>query len=292
MVTPIRECPFEEFEPDGIRPFVWYGEPKDWRLIVIENKYPVFTHHEVCPAPFSIGPYQTLEGAGRHDLVITRDHKINFPELPPAEAKEVFDAFITRYRMLAVDPCLSYVSIFQNWGRAAGASQYHPHFQMIALPVIPPDVAHSLHGSRRYFHEHHRCVHCQTIHFESRQGKRVIFENSGAIAFAPYASKVGFQLNIFPKHHNPDFSRASNDELNHVVAALQKSLRMLGAKLNDPDYNFFIHTAPIRDQHDNSGYHWHIEIIPKTNVLAGFELGTGIIINQVDPDLAAAFLRS
>lgn len=38
-------------------------------------------------------------------------------------------------------------------------------------------------------------------------------------------------------------------------------------------------------------FHWHIEIIPRLTISAGFELGTGIYINVVTPEDAARYLR-
>jgi UDPglucose--hexose-1-phosphate uridylyltransferase len=75
------------------------------------------------------------------------------------------------------------------------------------------------------------------------------------------------------------------------VEALQKSLRKFEKNLNDPDYNFFIHTAPIKDKEKYDHYHWHVEVSPKFTIAAGFELGTGVEINVVDPDVAAKLLR-
>jgi UDPglucose--hexose-1-phosphate uridylyltransferase len=77
-----------------------------------------------------------------------------------------------------------------------------------------------------------------------------------------------------------------------VVDALQVALRKIETKLKDPDYNFFIHTAPIKNKNNYKHYHWHIEILPKISISAGFELGTGIEITVVDPGEAARILKS
>jgi len=75
-----------------------------------------------------------------------------------------------------------------------------------------------------------------------------------------------------------------------LADALQKALAKLYHGLKDPAYNFYIHTAPC-DKQSYQRYHWHINILPKTNVWAGFELGAGIEISTIEPEKAAEFLR-
>ena len=129
------------------------------------------------------------------------------------------------------------------------------------------------------------------ISWERKQKKRVIFENAGAIAFAPFLSRNGFEVRVFPKRHLPFFEHTREEELSAVVEALHAVLRMVKRSLHDPDYNFFIHTAPMKHQKNYENYHWHIEVLPKVNIAAGFELGTGIEINPIDPDDAAKILK-
>ncbi len=162
---------------------------------------------------------------------------------------------------------------------------------MIAVPVVPPDVKHSLVGSRDYFSEHKECVHCVQIVTEIKEKKRIIFENDCAIAFAPFVSRSEFEVRIFPKTHLPFFEDTPSSVMDCIVEALQSVLKLLEKSLKDPDYNFFIHTAPIKDKSKYKHYHWHIEVQPKINIPAGFELGTGIEINVVDPDEAARIIK-
>lgn len=259
--------------------------------MLIENKYPVFTHKNVCGRNFKHGPYSVVEGIGHHDILITRDHNDNFSHLGKDSANLVFQAFRDRYLMLYNDSCLNYISIFQNWGPKAGATIYHPHYQIIALPIIPPDIGHSLSGSLRYFKKFKKCVHCTMIEWEKKDKKRIVYENRGAVAFAPFISREPFELRIFPKKHLPYFENTLDQDFEWVVDALQKSLLKIEKKLNDPNYNFFIHTAPLKNKNNYKHYHWHIEIQPKISISAGFELGTGIEITVVDPDEAAKILR-
>ncbi len=287
-----EDCPFENPQKSGHgESILAYPDSNNWQVKVVQNKYPAFAHKNIHVKVSRQGLYSTVSGVGHHDLVITRNHDNNFAHLSGQGANLVFKAFQDRYLMFVNDPCLAYVSIFHNWGPKAGASIYHPHYQIIAIPVIPPDINHSLLGSLRYFKKFKKCVHCAMIEEEEKNRRRIIYENKGAIVFTPFVSREPFELRVFPKKHLPYFENTQDEDLKWIVEALQKALIKIEKHLHDPDYNFFIHTAPILNKKKYHHYHWHIEIQPKINISAGFELGTGIEINAVDPDEAAKILK-
>jgi len=290
--SPLDSCPFEDPQRHGNKePYFTYGG-QDWSLQVLENKFPAFTHEHKCVPFEAVGPFTVTGAAGHHDLVITRGHDAAFAHLSAGEADEVLKAFQERYSAYMKDECLAYVSMFQNWGLTAGASIYHPHYQMMALPVIPPDVMHSLNGSELFFQKHGQCVHCAMLEWECGKKIRIVHENEHAVAYAPFVSKNPYETRIFPKVHSAYFEDAA-DVVRHAVAeTLQQVLRKMHTRLGDPDYNFFIHTSPMQDKERYSMYHWHVEIIPKVTRNAGFEFSTGVEINDVDPDDAAALLNS
>ncbi len=262
-----------------------------YRLLVLQNRYPAVAHRSDTVQRGTHGPFSTEPGVGHHDLIITRDHRRNFTKLSPGGASLVLEALRDRYLMLVADPNVRYVSMFHNWGPLAGATVYHPHYQLIAVPVAPPDVQRSLDGSARYYRERKRCVHCLLIDWERRQRKRVIVETADAIAIAPYVSRNPFEVRVFPKRHLPYFESTPDRYLDGVARVLQVVLRWIERRLYDPDYNFFIHTSPLRGKGRYRHYHWHVEVYPKFSTRAGFEFGTGIEINPVDPDLAAKIIR-
>ncbi|KKQ22160.1 MAG: Galactose-1-phosphate uridylyltransferase [Candidatus Wolfebacteria bacterium GW2011_GWC1_37_10] len=287
-----KDCVFEDPQKTNSHPvFIFPDDKKKWRVQVIPNKYPVFASKNICPQAYNHGPYSIIEGIGRHEVVISKDHDKNFPYLSKEDANLVFRAFKERYLNIANDICSVYVAIFQNWGRKAGASIYHPHYQIMSIPVVPPDVSHSISGSDNFYKRNKKCVHCEMIEWEKEYGKRIVYENEGAIVFAPFISREPFELRVFPKKHLSYFEDTAENDMEFAVEALQAALKKIKIKLKDPDYNFFIHTAPVKDKKAHSHYHWHIEILPKISISAGFELGTGIEITMVDPDEAAKILR-
>ena len=288
----ISNCPFEDMKKSGNwPPIALIPNEKSWRVAIIPNKYPALRHENDCAISFKTGPYEIVDGIGHHDLVITRDHRKNLAHLSEKEGLELFEVLQKRYRELKKDKCLAYTSTFFNWGENAGASLYHPHFQVLTLPIIPPDINHSLNGSANYFKKHRQCVHCKMLNFETKNKKRIIAQNSAALAVAPFVSRQPFEIRIFPKRHHPYFEKTPAADLKATISVLQNALRKMEKNLRDPDFNFFIHTAPLKNQSRYKHYHWHIEILPKISTIAGFELGTGVDINIVDPDAAAKILR-
>ncbi|OGZ54368.1 MAG: hypothetical protein A3B25_01745 [Candidatus Ryanbacteria bacterium RIFCSPLOWO2_01_FULL_48_26] len=291
IASPIKECPFEDLTWSGNwPPILSFPNDAKWEVVLIRNKYPALFHIKGCAQSFKNGPHLIRSGVGEHDLVITKDHYKNFADISLAHATEVFKILQRRYKMLAKDECSVYTSTFFNWGPSAGASLYHPHYQVLTLPIIPPDIEHSLNGSRRYFAAHRKCVHCVMLDFDMKEKKRIIETNSSAIAVVPFVSRVPFEVRIFPKKHFPRFEATPEKTLKGVAALLQSILKRIRKNIGDPDLNFFIHTAPLKGG-SFGYYHWHIEIIPKISNWGGFELGTGIDINVVDPEMAMAILR-
>lgn len=255
-------------------------------IIVIKNRYPAFKpktelnqHHH--------GPFAVMDGVGFHEVLILKDH---YSQLYEANLLELIKAYQKRYLSLMNRKFVDYISIFHNHGREAGASIEHPHSQLIASPVIDPDIHRSLNGSADYFHKHRQCVHCVMIDWEKKEKTRVLYENSDFIVFVPFVSRVAYEIRIFPKEHQPYFERISQTEKKNLAAALKEALRRLHFSLQEPAYNFFLHTAPC-DGKTYDHYHWHFEILPKTSIWAGFELGAGIEICSVTPEQAVAKLK-
>ena len=289
--TPKNKCPFEHLErKEDWPPILAYPNVKHWELALIPNKYPALVHGNVCAFTSQHAMYAVTSGIGTHDLLIGRDHNKNFADLRPGLAVKLLEMLQERHRMMAEDPCSAYVSSFFNWGPMAGASVWHPHYQTLTLPIIPPHSARSLHGAKKYFEKHHRCVRCDIVKTEQKEKKRVIEENKYAIAIAPFASRQPFEVSILPKQHFSHFGTTSAATVRAIAPMLQSVMRRIKKYLNDPDLNFFIHGAPLDKTH-YPYHHWHIEVMPKVSTPAGFELSTGIDINIIDPDMAAQMLR-
>lgn len=288
----LKDDPFKNPQASGnAEPLLVYPGPTkdDWSLQVIPNKFPA-VKAETPIHKRKVGPYNVMGGTGYHEVVITRDPEKHIAILDLDKVEEVIRAYRARFEVLRSKEEIRYISIFHNHGPEAGASLAHPHSQIIAIPVMSADVGRSLKGSKRFNDEYGQCVHCKMIDWERKDKQRIIFENDDFIAFCPFISRLAFEVRIFPKNHSAYFETISAKSQRSFAEILQRSLYALYGTLDDPDYNFFIHAAPVKDG-PYDFYHWHLEILPKTAIFAGFELGTGIEISTLEPEKAAEFLR-
>jgi len=218
-------------------------------------------------------------------------------ELPVAAIAEIFSSYRERILDLDKDTRFQHIYIFKNVGPTAGASLAHAHSQLVALPLIPPSIEGKLVRAHDHFLLKQRSIFTDILHTEKTSGIRLVAENDNFVLFCPFASRFPFELAIFPKRHHPDFASCTTLELHDLAEVLRFALERLNAVLEKPGYNLLLHTAPLqrptteRFTSARYDYCWHLEIVPRFNSLAGFEIGLGAYINTVYPEDAARFLR-
>lgn len=290
-------CPFcpghESLTPPEIhalRPPNSKPNTSDWQLRVIPNRFPVL-HIEGDLSRRGLGLFDLCSGVGAHEVIIeTPDHKRQMADLTPEEIARVITALKLRSIDLRGDQRLKYTLIFKNFGLSAGASLDHSHSQLIALPIVPKRVQEELLGAERYFEFRERCAFCDMLHQELQEEERMVTQTEKFVAYCPFVSSFPFEIWILPKEHRSDFAQISAEEIADFGLILVETLKRQALALDNPAYNFIIHTTPI-ERREREEYHWHLELIPKLTKMAGFEWGTGFYINPTPPELAAKALR-
>jgi UDPglucose--hexose-1-phosphate uridylyltransferase len=261
-----------------------------WRIRGVPNKFPALRIEGVAGRRGE-GLYDLMNGIGAHEVVIeTPDHDRGMADLEDPQIEEVLWAYRDRVLDLQRDERFRYVLIFKNHGADAGASLEHPHSQLIALPILPLSVQQELRGASEYYQLKERCIFCDIVFQEGGDRRRLIFENQSFIVACPFAARFPFELWIVPRNHGSHFEHATVAEYRDFAKAIKASLSALKVALDDPPFNYIIHSAPIGEQRSKY-YHWHMEITPALTKVAGFEVGTGFYINPLPPETAAAHLR-
>jgi UDPglucose--hexose-1-phosphate uridylyltransferase len=310
----VETCPFCRGNEDKTPPALTaYPETGPWDIRIVQNLYPVLGDDR-RNSNLSFGLQQTIDGYGRHEVIIDHHrHGINLHEMSETHLVTLFGAYRARMEQLyASDPRLRYVLVFKNFGPAAGASIAHTHSQIIAMPVVPHNVQAEVDNSRLYYEKHQQCIFCSLIDEaltfeatiydrESGQirrridvGQYVIERGEHFIAIKPFASRYEWEVHILPLVHQADFMRTSPAALGDFARVLRRTMARLDAVLAGAQYNYFLHSVPHGSDYGDcaASYHWHLEICPRTTIPSGFELGSGLFVNTVAPEEAAARLRA
>ena len=310
----VETCPFCRGNEHKTPPVILsWPESGDWQIRMVENLYPVLGDDRE-QAGFNFGLQQTIDGYGRHEVIIDHcDHGIALFEMSEEHLTSLFGVYQMRMRQLyESDERLQYVLVFKNFGPAAGASIPHTHSQVIAMPVVPENVEAEVRNSAAHYAKHHQCIFCALID-EALTFEATIYDrNSGAvrrkvnvgqyvvergekfIAIKPFASRYEWEVHILPLQHQSEFLEVKAEDLPDLARVLRRTMARLDAVIGGAQFNFFLHSVPHDSQMGANApsYHWHLEICPRTSIPTGFELGSGLFVNTISPEQAAERLRA
>jgi UDPglucose--hexose-1-phosphate uridylyltransferase len=271
-------------EPDAL-------DPERWWVRVFPNKYPALVPDAPLTRDRSAPLFREMGGRGAHEVVVcSPDHACAIGRLPVDRVTALLRVLHRRYRALAGDPSHEVVQIFENRGARAGASLPHPHLQIVAAPVVPRLVRLKYSVAEEYFHAQGASLYADLCQAELDEKTRVVIETPDFIVFAPYASRIPYETWIVPRKPAANFGLSDPAALPALAAVLQEHLERLHVALGDPAYNLTFFGAPRRHG-DEPDFVWHIEVLPRLAIAAGFEYATGMAINTVMPEAAAELLR-
>ena len=233
-----------------------------------------------------------MAGVGAHEVVIESPvHDERLDEMSSDRLAGVVATWRERYRRLAREPWVKAVVVFKNFGERAGTSLEHPHSQILATPVVPPDALHRYAVATRYHDDTGHCVYLDLLAREQEAGSRMIAERGRFGAVAPFASQLPYETWIIPNVLQPSFGELRDDDLVDLADLLRDAVAAIRRSASDPDYNLVVQSAPV-GQELAPVFQWHLRILPRTVTSAGFELGSGMAINPVAPETAAEALRA
>jgi UDPglucose--hexose-1-phosphate uridylyltransferase len=268
------------------------GEPDTpgWTVRVVPNLYPALSEGDLADTedPLARGRgepnlFASRPAVGGNEVIVNAPQPVtSVVELDVAQLEQAMDVW--RERMRAHDGA-AYVHVIVNEGREAGASLPHTHAQLYALPFVPAAVARERERFTAYAERTHgRNLLEDLVQEEVRLRERLVDYDSEAVAIAPFASRVPFQLQVVPRTPRARFEDSGPLAAGLLHATLGRLARVLGAV---PPLNLWVRTAPRGAQY----FCWRIDILPRLTHLAGLELGTGLNLNILPPERAAELLR-
>ena len=276
----------------ALRPDGGGADGPGWTVRVVPNLYPALAADEAGIVadsdPLGAGRgepdlFASRPAFGGHEVIVNAPQPVSsLAELDPAQVEIAMDVWRERMRAHAE---AAYLHLIVNEGREAGASLPHTHAQLYALPFVPAVVARE----RERFTAHSdrtqgRNLLEDLLQEEVRRRERIVAIDREAVALAPFASRVPFQVQIVPRRPRARFEDDGPLGASLLHDVIGRLGRVLGAL---PALNLWVRTAPAGAEY----FCWRIDVLPRLTHLAGLELGTGVNLNVMPPELAAARLR-
>jgi len=246
-----------------------------WLVKVVANKYPALS-------PVNSQSY------GRQEIVLeTSREGTPFYDLDTKQIINVLKAYQQRTLALRKDRKIKYISIFKNHGIEAGASMAHTHSQIIATGLVPPAVVAEDKIFSQLKKRYGSSPLGAALEWEREEQERIIKALLFVSAITPYASQRPLEVWLIPHRYFDSIVDATENELEEFARLLKAVTAALGSK--NLSFNFYLH-----EQVTASSNHFMIQITPRPNVWAGFELATkgSLVINPVSPETAASWYRN
>ncbi len=251
-----------------------------WLVRWFLNKYPALTSTKTQKEISNNRFFQAYSSFGIQEVIIETPDKRQMVDLSVEHISIILKVYNHRIEELSKIKGIEYVMVFKNRRKGAGASIVHSHSQVIATGKIPALIEQEILA----FNQYNSCPYCDIIKAE-QSGPRKVFENENFIAFTPYAPRFNYEIWIFPKAHMKKMNEMKDWQYFDLAEILKKILKKIN-EINTP-YCFYIQYGVGKTM----DFHWHIEILPRVNIKAGFELSGGDSIISVSPEEAAEFYK-
>jgi UDPglucose--hexose-1-phosphate uridylyltransferase len=262
-----------------------------WQTRVVPNLYKAVAIE--APHQHHNGTFEYWDGFGAHEVIIdTPVHHLSMTQWNHHDMLSWLKTLRQRVDDLRQDHRISFMALFKNEGYDAGSTQNHCHTQLIGLPIVPKSQRDFYRRSREYMSIHPYSLLESIIRDEEEAEVRLIEQSSEFSAFCPFASSYPFEVMIGSKNSIGQIDTISGEHLDELASLLVSLMQKLSRQLNKFAFNLWVSTPPLGEEsHSSDAHRLIIRITPRLYRFGGFEINTEMMINPVEPELAAKLLR-
>lgn len=203
-----------------------------------------------------------------HEVIIhSPDPERDIEDLEIDQINYILQAYKQRYQTHRQD---GHVLIFANHGELAGASLSHPHSQLVVIP-----------GQ----------INLDVLLLEPFTN--IVEEDNFFTVYCPDFSQWPYEVWIAPKTPGGYFGDINGQQIKDLAKIVKSTICRLHGCYDNPETKKIRADVPFSyNYYIFHGENWYLRIIPRLIHRAGFELGTGLSVNVIDPAEAAENLAS
>jgi UDPglucose--hexose-1-phosphate uridylyltransferase len=294
-------CPFDAGAVEKQPAILTWPPEGAWQVRVLPHPEPLY-RIEGEPGRSAEGMYDKMGATGAHEVVVeTPQHDKKMSQFSDEEIERVLWVWASRIADLKKDARFKYVAVFKNQGALAGDEWSHAHSQITATIFVPRRIKYELSSASEWYRERERCIFCDVVRQDEKQGKRIVDVQGEYYALCPYSSRVPYETWLLHRRHNHLFEQPRpGSNRRQLAALLGRVLRRL--EKIAPAFHLVVHTAPNtrNKKGELAGYwktlaedfHWHIEILPILEKRSKSYSIKEVYFNAVLPEQAAEQLRA
>lgn len=273
--------------------------PDHFDVYEYDNDFPALSQNPPEPDDVANEFFKVKEAYGKCEVILySPNHTVTLPELPTEHIRKLVDLWIERFKAISSDKKIKYVFIFENRGDVVGVTMPHPHGQIYGYSFVPKKLELELESSKEYYQEHDKCLFCEMLDQETRDGRRIIFETEHFTVFLPFFCEYPYGVYIMSKRHIGNIAQFTEEEKSDFAETMRLTTGMLDSLFGYKfPYMMCMHNAPVNGEDTSDYYHFHVEFFPpmrsadKQKFNASSETGAWAHCNPTAPEAKAIELR-
>ncbi|MBO4584134.1 MAG: galactose-1-phosphate uridylyltransferase [Clostridia bacterium] len=274
--------------------------PDNYDVYMYPNDFPALSQTPPTPDPVATDFFKTAEAYGKCEVILySPDHTKPIRELTDEHMLKLVDLWVERFNAMKADERIKYVFIFENRGEVVGVTMPHPHGQIYGYSFMPKKLCLELESAKEHKEQTGKCLYCDLLENEVKEGSRIIFENEYFTVFLPFFCEYPYGVYIMSKAHKGDITEFTAEERFALGQTVRRVSGMLDSLFNTNfPYMMCMHNAPVNSGDTSEYFHFHIEFFPpmrsdvKQKFNASSETGAWAHCNPTAPEQKAEELRA
>ncbi|MEG2087794.1 MAG: galactose-1-phosphate uridylyltransferase [Angelakisella sp.] len=273
--------------------------PDEFEVYKYDNDFPALSQNPPVPDDVANSFFKTAECYGKCEVILySSGHTVTVPELSDSHMGKLVDLWCERFADISSDSKIKYTFIFENRGEPVGVTMPHPHGQIYGYPFVPKKLQLETASAKEYYDEHGKCIFCDMLDNEIRDGRRIIFENENFVVFLPFYCEYPYGVYILPRRHCQYITDLTPAERAGLAVTVKQTVGMLDSLFGFAfPYMMCMHNAPVNSGDFDKDFHFHIEFFPpmrsadKIKYNASSETGAWAHCNPTCPEVTSEEMR-
>lgn len=274
--------------------------PDEFEVYEYDNDFPALSQNPPAPDDVANNFFKVAENYGKCEVVLySPKHTATLPELSDEHVKKLVDLWCERFEVISSDEKVKYVFIFENRGDVVGVTMPHPHGQIYGYPFIPKKLQLESQSAKQHKAETGKCIYCDMLDNELKDGRRIIFKNEHFTVFLPFFTEYPYGIYIFANDHKQYITDFNEEERVSLAKTIKQTVGMLDSLFDMKfPYMMCMHNAPVNSGDNSEDFHFHIEFFPpmraadKQKFNASSETGAWAHCNPTCPEDTSKELRA